>query len=370
MKAASIIPLATAVALLLGGCAPDQTPAQSPRPVRTALVRFDTAHAANRYVGTVQSRYEVDQAFRVGGKVAQRRVDVGQVVREGDVIAVLDATDYRLAEEAARQSLVAATTASRQAASDRERLAALKADGSVSASDDEHARSGAEQAQAAAEAEARKLELARNRLRYTELRASRGGVVTQVRLEVGQVVAEGQPVVSIADPGVPEVVIDVPEDHAAAFRAARFRASIAAAPDEYFEVALRELSPQAATLTRTFRARLKPTTPRALPLGATATLVAERASDTPLAALPASALTQAQARPAVWLVRADDGKKTGSVDLVPVAVHAYRNDEVLVAGLPEGGHVVTAGVQKMSPGLQVSLLEAPSRETKIRQASR
>ena len=49
------------------------------------------------------ARYEVDQAFRVGGKVAQRKVDVGQVVREGDILAVLDDTDYRLAEDAARQ---------------------------------------------------------------------------------------------------------------------------------------------------------------------------------------------------------------------------------------------------------------------------
>ena len=60
------------------------------------------AREANRYAGTVQSRHEVDQAFRVGGKVVQRKVDVGQIVREGDVLAVLDDADYRLAEEAAQ----------------------------------------------------------------------------------------------------------------------------------------------------------------------------------------------------------------------------------------------------------------------------
>ena len=70
----------------------------------------------------MQSRHEVDQAFRVGGKVAQRKVDVGQIVREGDVLAVLDDTDYRLAEEAARQQLAAADAQARQAESDRKRL--------------------------------------------------------------------------------------------------------------------------------------------------------------------------------------------------------------------------------------------------------
>ena len=53
----------------------------------------------------MQSRHEVNEAFRVGGKIVQRKVDVGQKVREGDVLAVLDDTDYRQAEEAARQQL-------------------------------------------------------------------------------------------------------------------------------------------------------------------------------------------------------------------------------------------------------------------------
>ena len=90
------------------------------------------------------------------------------------------------------------------------------------------------------------------------LRASRSGVVTAVRFEVGQVVAEGLPVVSIANPGEPEIVVDVPEDQVAAFKTARFKASLASAPAESFDVSLRELSPQAAAQTRTYRARLKP----------------------------------------------------------------------------------------------------------------
>ena len=117
-----------------------------------------------------------------------------------------------------------------------------------------------------------KLELARNRLKYTVLRASRTGVVTAVRFEAGQVVAEGQPMISIANEGEPEIVADVPEDHLAAFKASRYKAWLASAPEQTFDVVLRELSPQAAAATRTFRARLKPAAPRSLPLGATATL--------------------------------------------------------------------------------------------------
>jgi RND family efflux transporter MFP subunit len=344
------------IAAMLCACSPDKTSVEAPRPVRTAEIRYDVAREANRYAGTVHSRYEVDHAFRVGGKVAQRKVDVGQVVHEGDVLAVLDDADYRLAAEAARQQWQAAVTQAAQAESDRKRLGHLKTDGSVSVSDDERATSGAQTARAAEEAQARQLELARNRLTYTVLRASRSGVVTAVRFEVGQVVPEGLPVVAIADPGTPEIVVDVPEDQLASFRKASFTASLASEPDARFAVALRELSPQAAAQTRTYRARLKPVDARPLPLGATARLDADRvASDEQVASIPASALTQSNGKPAVWVVKPAGKEPVGTVNLTTVVVHAYRNDLALVSGVPNGEQVVTAGVQKMAPGLKVAL---------------
>ena len=353
------------IAAILSGCS-DKPPAEPLRAVRTVQIRYDKAPQTDRYFGSVQSRYEVDQAFRVGGKVVSRKVDVGQKVRQGDVIAVLDDTDYKLAVEAAQQQLAAAQAQARQAESDRKRLDALKTDGSVSPSDDEKAQSNAQTTHAAAEADARKFDLARNRLEYTTLRASQDGVVTSVKFEVGQVVAEGQPIVSIAKEMEPEVVVNVPEDQLSAFKASRYKAWLASAPDEVFDVALRELSPQAAAATRTFRARLKPATPRPLPLGATATLVVDRpAGENTTAAIPAAAITQNQGQPAVWVVRREGTEQVGTVNLIGISVHGYHNDEVLVSGPSAGELVVTAGVQKMAPGLKVALIgAAPNVETK------
>lgn len=343
-----------AVAAMLCACSPDQPSVQAPRPVRTVEISYDNARESNRYVGTVQSRHEVDQAFRVGGKVAQRKVDAGQIVREGDVLAVLDDSDYRLAEQASRQQWAVAVEQTRQADSDHQRLTALKADGSVSAADDERAHTNAQTAHATAEAEARKLELARNRLKYTVLRASRSGVVTAVRFEAGQVVAEGQPVVSVANPDESEIVIDVPEDQLSVFKDAQFKASLASAPNETFDVTLRELSPQAAAQTRTYRARLKPM--QALPLGATATVMAKRMmASVSVAAVPATALTQSGGQPALWVVTPAGKDPVGIVELERVAVWGYRNDEVLVSGPQAGALVVTAGIQKMTSGLKVAL---------------
>ncbi len=334
--------------------------------MRTVEVRYDGARDTSRYFGAVQARHETDQAFRVGGKVMERRVDVGQTVREGDVLAVLDDVDYRLTEQATHQQLEAAIARARQAESDARRLEALKLDGSVSESDEEHAQSELHTSRAAAEAEARKLSLARNQVKYTVLRASSSGVVTSVQLEIGQVVAAGQPVIAIANEGEPEIVVDVPEAHLAAFRTASYRASLASAPDDRFEVVLRELSAQAAEQTRTYRARLKPATPRTLPLGATATLVAERvASGPPVASIPASAITQHQGKPALWAVRRSGAEPIGTVELIRMTVHGYRSDEILVSGPAAGALVVTAGVQKMAPGLRVAL-PAPAQAAVIR----
>jgi RND family efflux transporter MFP subunit len=354
----SVVLALAALTSLLCACGSDEAAPESLRAVRTAEVRYDDVLGATRYFGSVQSRYEVDQGFRVGGKVVERRVDVGQRVREGEVVAVLDAEDYRLAVETARQQHEAAMARAEQAESDWRRYQALKADGSVSDADDEHAESERRTARATAEAEARKLDLARNQLSYTELRASTSGVVTNVRIEVGQVVAAGQPAVAIADDSTPEIVVDVPEDDLESFKTARYRATLAAAPHENFELVLRELSAQATPQTRTYRARLKPATPRSLSLGATATLIAERVQTGQASALlPAAALTQNEGAPALWVVRPEGTGASGTVELVPVTVREYRSDEVLISGPPAGTLVVTAGVQKMAPGLRVALMD-------------
>jgi hypothetical protein len=84
------------------------------------------------------------------------------------------------------------------------------------------------------------------------------------------------------------------------------------------------------------------------------------------AAIPASAITQSKGEPAVWIVRRTGSEGDATVDLVAVTIHDYRTDEVLISGPAAGELVVTAGVQKMAPGLRVALGDAvpgPARET-------
>src|SRR4029453_4078629 len=119
----ALVPLS--IAATLSGCS-HPPPPEPLRAVRTVEIRYDKTQETDRYFGSVQARYEVDQAFRVGGKVVTRKVHGGQKVRQGGLIAVVGDTDYKLALETTQQQLVAAQAQARQAESDRKRLNALK----------------------------------------------------------------------------------------------------------------------------------------------------------------------------------------------------------------------------------------------------
>jgi hypothetical protein len=70
----------------------------------------------------------------------------------------------------------------------------------------------------------------------------------------------------------------------------------------------------------------------------------------------------------VWVVRQEGAETVGTVQLLTVSVHGYRNDAVLVSGPPSGELVVTAGVQKMAPGLKVAFPAAASKLESIQGA--
>lgn len=118
---------------------------------------------------------------------------------------------------------------------------------------------------------------------------------------------------------------------------------------------VREVAPQADPVTRTFEVKVGlDDPPAAMRLGATVTgrLMMDAG---PVIEIPATALTQVDRKPAVWVV--DPTSKTVSLRNVDV----LRFDPAKVAisqGLDTGEIVVTAGVQALHPGQTVRLLGA------------
>ncbi|MBI5719782.1 MAG: efflux RND transporter periplasmic adaptor subunit [Burkholderiales bacterium] len=352
--------------LLLAGCSKPTAPAAVARPVFVTTVAHTAAAQARTFTAVVRARVESDLGFRTGGKVVERLVEVGDSVKAGQVLARLDPADYQLAMKAAADQVQAASVDARQAASDEARFRRLLADGSVGAADHERQKARADAAAARLDQAQRQLELARNREGYATLVAPYAGLVTALRFERGQVVAEGLPVVSLARAGESEIVAELPEDWMGRARSLVATAAPWSDPKSRVRLVLRELSPQASAQGRTYRARYSAAAESraqvaALPLGSTMQLTLTGALAGPeTAVLPVSALVKGSGPAGVWAL---DAKGSGLV-FTPVQVVAIDDATVHVTGLAAGSRVVSVGAQKLDAGTAVRPIErAPDAAT-------
>jgi RND family efflux transporter MFP subunit len=326
-----------------------------PRVVRVRTVKEGPAAGEQAYTGVVRARCESDLAFRVGGKVVARLIEIGDRVRPGQVLLQLDPRDYELAVKVAEAELTTADAEFKQATAEEGRTRRAVASEASSATEYDKARAARDMAAGRQVRAARALELARNRLGYCTLTADAAGVVIALPAEVGQVVAEGQVVTRVARAGEKEAVVSIPENRVSCTKAGSARVTFWSEPGKSYPVTLRELSPVADPVTRTFQARFTlPTGVSGVELGMTAT-VHVTLTDAPAGyALPRTCLTRTGDRPAVWVVERASGRLT----LVPVRVVRYGQDAVVLAdGVKPGDLVVTAGVQKLDPGCLVRPLE-------------
>ncbi len=299
---------------------------------------------------SIRPRIESDIAFRAGGKVVARLVDVGQHVKTGQMLARIDANDYQLGLEAARELMRAAEVDATQSASDAARFRRLLADGSISAADVERQQAKADAAAARLSQAKQQLALAMNRVGYANLVAPFDGVVTAMRVETGQVVAEGQPVLTIARPVQLEVVADIPEALAGSLRSYTAAAHIGSASD-YLPLKLRELAPSASLQTRTFRARyaIGNGAASSLQIGMTAELHLSRGGQTASTLLPSSAILSTNRAASVWVV----DEKSGALTRRAVTLLSSGTEMVRVGGLQDGELVVTVGAQKLDANMKV-----------------
>lgn len=347
--------LVLALSITLTACrhdAADDPRIQAPL-VRVAVVQSAEA-AARSFTGVVAARVQSDLGFRVAGKVSERLVDAGHVVRRGQVLMRIDPIDLRLAASAQQESVAAARAKASQTAQDEARYRNLRGTGAVSVSMYDQAKAAADTALAELKAAQAQAELARNANRYAELIADADGVVVETLAEPGQVVVPGQAVVRVAHAGQREAIVQLPETLrpliGSSGLAALFGKSDMGAP-----TVLRQLSESADRLTRTYEARyvLQGDLANA-PLGATVTI---RVGDqTPskgnVLSVPIGALFDAGKGPGVWII---DGSPE-SVTWRPVAVDRIEDDSARVSGeIKQGDRIVALGAHLLREGEAVRL---------------
>ena len=359
--------LLMALAAALAACSKQEAQAPAPRPVIAQVASAKHAEGANVYSGEVRARYENDLAFRVGGKVVARFVDVGATVKKGDQLARLDPQDAQLNVESARQALAAAEADHVLAKAELERYRELRAKQYVSQAVLDARESTFNTTKARLEQARAQAQVARNQSSYTTLVAEADGVITAVNVEAGQVVSPGQPVMRFARPEEKEVAINVPETRLGELRDAReILISVWAAPDKPYLGRVREIAPNADAATRTFAAKISFAQPdAAVKLGMTANVALGDRTGGEVITLPLTALTQVEGKHAVWVV----DPHTSKVNLRPVVIGAYREDGVSIRdGLRPGEVVVTAGVHKLLPGETVRVISETLASPRSQQA--
>lgn len=346
--------------LAVSGCV---SRAAAPEPPRNAIVAHpQTADALNAevYSGDVHARYEGQLGFRVAGKIKARLVDVGAHVQAGQVLAELDPLDLRLQVASAQAGLSSAQAARDMTQSEYNRYRSLLDKHFISQTQVDSQDNALKAAQAQVKQAQAALAVAQNQAEYASLRADHAGIITTIAAEAGQVVSAGQNIATLARDGDLEIEIAVPESHIADYRIGA-AATIEAWADagKHLNGHLREISPEADRVTRTYRVRVALDDADATPkLGQTARVYLVDAERTRQALIPLAALYEQAGKPAVWLV----DTKTHRVHLAPVNVAAYGERGVaLDGGVSTQQWIVTAGVHKLHDGEAIAPIDASNR---------
>ena len=347
---------AAALIAVITGCDKPPTPAPQARPVRTLTVEHDVEGETVSLTGQIRAQDEVSLAFRIDGRMIERRVDVGDVVKPGQLVARLDPKDQQNALETAEASLSGLEAVLTQARLTFYRQQQLVKDGWTPRANFDEAQQKLLSAQAAVDAAQAQVQIAKNQGSYTVLFADAAGAVTKKGAEPGEVVRAGQMIVELARNGGRDAVFDVPEQLVRTGpRDPVVQLSLTNDPSVRAVGRVREISPQADSTTRTFQGKIGIIDPpAAFTLGSTVTGTIKLAPP-PGVEVPPSALTEANGRPAVWVV----DPKSQTVSLRNVDVSRYDPASVVISqGLETGEVVVTAGVQVLRPGQKVRFLGA------------
>jgi RND family efflux transporter MFP subunit len=345
---------AVLIAAAVVGCDSKQPSAVQIRPVRAVTVASGAEGEIVSLTGQVRAKEQVSLAFRLDGRMMKRPVHVGDVLTAGAIIAELDPQNQQNALRTAKANLAATEAALTQARLTFGRQQQLLAGGWTPRAKFDEAQQALLSAEAQADAAQALVRIAQDQLSYTTLFADAPGVVTATGGEPGEVVRAGQMIVNVARQGGRDAVFDVSEQLIRTGpRDPVVQIALTNDPSVQATGRVREVSPQADSATRTFQVKVSIIDPpSAMELGSTVT-GSIKLSAPPGIEISPSALTEANGRPAVWVV----DPKSQTVSLRNVDVSRYDPADVVISqGLDTGEIVVTAGVQTLHPGQKVRLL--------------
>jgi membrane fusion protein, multidrug efflux system len=352
----SKFPAAALIAATIAGCNKPAPPTEAARPVRTVTVEHRAEGEVVSLTGHVRAKDQASLAFRLDGRMIERPLHVGDMVKAGQVVARLDPQIQNNALRSAEANLASLEAALTQARLTFGRQQELLKDGWTPRANFDEAQQKMLSAQAQVDSAQAQVRIAREQQSYTVLYADAPGAVTATGAEPGEVVRSGQTIVQLARQGGRDAVFEVPEQLIRTGpRDPQVEIELSNDPQVKASGRVREVAPQADSATRTFQVKVGiADPPDAMKLGDTVVgrvrMIAPAGVE-----VPASALTKTDGHPAVWVVDA----QSKTVSLRNVEVLRYDPATVVISqGLETGEVVVTAGAQTLRPGQKVRLMGA------------
>jgi len=340
----------------LGGCSTEKQAKEDVPLVRTLTIKSDEGNQKSVYPGEVCGRNETKLAFQVNGKIIKRYVDLGSVVKQGDLLMQLDSADFQQNIDAIGAQLSSAQSQLDLATDNLKRYQQLYEQKVISKADYDSYQNTYNSAEALVRQITAQYEQAVNQLNNTNLYSDCNSVVKSIDGEVGQMVGPGvvtsrPQVVTIVRDGEREVEINVPENRLDELRKAQnIQVKFWALPDVAIDGRVREISPMADQVSRTYKVRISLVNPpEGIELGMTSSVIITGAARQQATAyIPLSAIYQTEDTPAVWVVN------DGVVHLRSIKVGTFGDNQVqMLDGLKDGEIIVAAGVQKLREGQRV-----------------
>lgn len=340
------------LSLVFAGCSKTETVKEEPPLVRSQTIKIDAMGQNASYSGEVRGRYETQLAFQVSGKIIKRNIELGSVVTGGDVLLEIDPKDITQTVNITSAQVASAQSQLSLAEVNLERYRKLYEQNAISRAQLDQYENAYEVALAAVRQSTAQYEQGANQLGYTSLVADGDGVVSSVNVEAGQVVSAGQPVLTLVKGGEREIEINVPENRIDEMRKAQqVSISFWALPGITAEGKVREISPVADKVARTYKVRISIINlPAEVNLGMTASVAVGSLHGQQTVYIPLAAIYQTGDTPNVWVIQ------DSTVSLRPIKVGAFGDGKVQVlGGLQADETIVTGGVQKLREGQKVRL---------------
>lgn len=350
---------------LLSGCADSTAPTETIRPAIVVQPQ-PPGQEFSAYAGEVRARHEPALAFRVGGKINRRLVEVGERVQKDQALAELEPQDLGLQVDASRAQWESAQSEQALAEAEFARQQALRERGLTSASAFDAAQARLQAAASRVQAARAQFDASRNQASYAVLRAPAEGVIAQRLAEAGQVVAAGQSVFVLAEDGEREVSIALPEQVVSSISLGQpVQVQLWSQRERALAGRIRELAPAADAASRTYAARVSILdTTESVELGQSARVYFPD-PNTETLRLPLAAVSASEGQ--AWVLKVDPG--TRRVQRTPVRLGAFGETSVPVLhGLSAGDWVVAGGIHLLREGQEIRPVDRDNRPLDLARA--